>query len=243
MFAIERRNHSKTGVYGDLCARVPVDTPLAVDKLKKGKKIFKSERFDCFFRFCPIRLRDSPDPLGRSGMRGRNSGRACGEGHLCVVGRSEASRSQIGREASKMDRHPFESQRSTRGQRSGLKIYPVLPRITRLREPTAVMRSSCPQNSEHPEIAAIFRRRCLRSNGRQAILDSLDGFDRRSPRDLQAAPCTITLSGSGLAARQTLPFLLLPKAAQPLQYYLGEGWNDCTSTQKAAGRDKEETTQ
>ena len=50
VFASERRNDVKTGVYGDLCTRVPVDTPGRADKLEKAKKIFKSERFDAFFR-------------------------------------------------------------------------------------------------------------------------------------------------------------------------------------------------
>jgi len=48
VFAIERRNHSKTGVYENLCVRVPVDTTIAVDKMKKAEKGFKFERFDVF---------------------------------------------------------------------------------------------------------------------------------------------------------------------------------------------------
>jgi len=48
VFAIERRNHSKTGVYENFCVRVPVDTTIAVDKMKKAEKGFKFERFDVF---------------------------------------------------------------------------------------------------------------------------------------------------------------------------------------------------
>lgn len=50
VFAIERRNHSKTGVYEDLCMRVPVDTTFAIDKLKKAEKGFKFARFDVSFQ-------------------------------------------------------------------------------------------------------------------------------------------------------------------------------------------------
>jgi hypothetical protein len=50
VFAIERRNHSKTGVYEDLCTRVPVDTTIATDKLKKAEKGFKFARFDVSFQ-------------------------------------------------------------------------------------------------------------------------------------------------------------------------------------------------
>ncbi len=64
MFAIERRNHSKTGVYENLCIGVSVDTTSAVDKLKKAKKGFKFERFDVFSQ-----LIDSSS--GQQGPEGR----------------------------------------------------------------------------------------------------------------------------------------------------------------------------
>ena len=46
VFATERRNHCRTTVYGDLCARDPVDTFTAADRLQKSKKSFKFDRFD-----------------------------------------------------------------------------------------------------------------------------------------------------------------------------------------------------
>ena len=49
MFAMVRRNHSRTVVYGVLCARESIDTPCPGDKLKKWEKGFESERFG---RFC-----------------------------------------------------------------------------------------------------------------------------------------------------------------------------------------------
>jgi hypothetical protein len=50
VFAIERRNHSKTGVYELPCMRVPVDMITPTDKMGKAKKGFKFERFDVFIR-------------------------------------------------------------------------------------------------------------------------------------------------------------------------------------------------
>jgi hypothetical protein len=50
VFAIERRNHSKTGVYELPCMRVPVDMITPTDKMEKSKKGFKFERFDVFFQ-------------------------------------------------------------------------------------------------------------------------------------------------------------------------------------------------
>ena len=127
MFAIERRNHSKTGVYGDLCVRVPVDTPIAVDKLKKAKKGLKYERFDSFSHICPIESVDHPWRSNRHGMRYEGDLKAHADGddgdggrkcRGCRVGRSEASWSDLGREASKMDGHPIGSTGSIRGQKS-----------------------------------------------------------------------------------------------------------------------------
>jgi hypothetical protein len=65
VFAFERRNHSRTGVYGILCMRVSVDTTSPVDKLKKAKKSFKFDRFDVLFQ--PIRsFLGQPSPEGRT---------------------------------------------------------------------------------------------------------------------------------------------------------------------------------
>ena len=71
VFAIERRNHSKTGVYEDLCMRVPVDTTIATDKLKKAEKGFKFARFDVSFQPIGSLLyrQDSKDKLERGPAR------------------------------------------------------------------------------------------------------------------------------------------------------------------------------
>jgi hypothetical protein len=50
VFATERRNHSKTGVYELPCVRDPVDMIIPTDKMRKAKKGFKFERFDVFSR-------------------------------------------------------------------------------------------------------------------------------------------------------------------------------------------------
>ena len=88
VFTIERRNHSKTGVYEDLCMRVSVDTTSPVDKLKKAKKGFKFERFDVSIQL----IRSS---WGQRGSKGR-----------------------IGREAARMGGLPFDSASSDRSLQS-----------------------------------------------------------------------------------------------------------------------------
>lgn len=48
MFKMERLNHSRTKVYGDPCAWLPVDTFGPADKLKKVENGLNFERFDVF---------------------------------------------------------------------------------------------------------------------------------------------------------------------------------------------------
>jgi hypothetical protein len=91
VFAIERRNHSKTTVYGLDCVLRPVDTTTPVDKLKKAKKGLKFERFDVFFQ------------LNRSSWS------------------RWAYKKRIEREAATMGGHPFDSVRPFCGlNRAGL---------------------------------------------------------------------------------------------------------------------------
>ena len=63
MFETERRNHYRTGVYPDVCARFAVDTQGREDKLDKVKNRFKFERFDAFFYF----VGERPDRSVRNG--------------------------------------------------------------------------------------------------------------------------------------------------------------------------------
>ena len=242
MFANERRNHSKTRVYGDLCVRVPVDTPIAADRLKKAKKSFKSERFDSFFHFCPTGSNTGSSALNRGRTRsGKRRDEACDKGNLCVVGPSEASWSQIGREASNMDRQPFESPRPIRGHRSRLKLYSDLFCITRrLREPVATASQSVPQLSKHIEIAGLFM-----SAPRPLSADTRLFPSIRSANALHLGIRSSHLSfeGAQVSGPMRAPNLLLPNAAQPLHYHRGEGWNDCSPTQEPAGRGNEEMTQ
>lgn len=78
VFAIERRNHSRTAVYGDVCMGDPVDTSIAADRIQKSKKSFKFDRFDDCVRF-GIRLgmrhagRRPPDTRHTRHMQGMES--------------------------------------------------------------------------------------------------------------------------------------------------------------------------
>lgn len=52
VFASERRNHSETGVYDDLCGSRPVDRDVFADKLEKSENSFKFEEFKSFRPSC-----------------------------------------------------------------------------------------------------------------------------------------------------------------------------------------------
>ena len=143
VFGIERRNHSKTGVYAIPCMRVSVDTPHSADKLKRAKKDFKFERFEGFFHIRRIRSARPESSDGKDGRQDRNDSNSDGErgGHVGArspegsaeksessgVGRPGAGWSGLGREATKMNGHPVESLRTTRGQRSEEKVLPTFP--------------------------------------------------------------------------------------------------------------------
>jgi hypothetical protein len=239
VFASERRNHSKTGVYEDPCVRVPVDTPSAIDKLKKAKKSFKFERFDSFLHFRPASSVTRLCPVNVFNRGGNRAGRGIGrrwevrsEDSLWVVGRSEASWSQKGREASKMDRQPFASLRSTRSQRSGLNIDSARPCATgRQRTPTHGNGRSIPRIAETIEIAKLFES------------DPVCCLATRSTPDRQPGIRSSHLGSERVQAMRAKPrpISLFPITAQPLQYDPGESWNDCSPTQKAAGRGNEQT--
>jgi len=70
VFAIERRNHSKTALYGDLCALSPVDTPFAADRMEKRKKSLDFDGFDDRNR---IWILASECPMQRRGLDTRRT--------------------------------------------------------------------------------------------------------------------------------------------------------------------------
>ncbi len=261
MFAYERRNHYKTRVYGDLCARVLVDTPIAIDKLKKAKKGFKFERFDSFIQIFPIPA-DCPDtPVralkqgrrrieakieGNRGVRGwvrnrRDPGQDGHEGRLCVLGRSEASWSRVGREADKMDRHPFVSLWPARSQSSELKICSGPFCATRRSRGSALgIGDSVSKIAKSTEIKEVFEFPSEPSAGRFSTLCARPIACRPGGQEPLCLPRIREEPIGTLDARAALSLL---DAAQPLQYDPGEGWNDCSSTQDPAGRGNEEMTQ
>ncbi len=70
VFTNERRNHYKTTVYEDLCTRVPVDTGIAADKIKrrKGLQIREVRRFFQSIRWS-WRRRGSKHKIGREAAK------------------------------------------------------------------------------------------------------------------------------------------------------------------------------
>lgn len=178
MFGIERRNHSKTGVYAISCTRVSVDTPHSVDKLKRAKKGFKFERFESFFHIRRIRSARPESSDGKDGKDGRQDRsdsdsehgghvgarspeRSAEKSELSGVGRPRAGWSGLGREATKMNGHPVESPRTTRGQRSEEKVLPTFPgSAPRSRDAFAVPLAcsrELPSIPERREITHLFK--------------------------------------------------------------------------------------
>jgi hypothetical protein len=115
VFTIERRNHSKTGVYEDLCMRVSVDTTCAVDKLKKAKKGFKFERFDVFFQL--IR-----SPWAQPGSKGR-------------IGRGAARMGGLPFDSASSDRSLQSRQRTVQNASGPASFALDMPSISRFRNP------------------------------------------------------------------------------------------------------------
>ena len=97
MFAIVRRNHSKTGVYELPCVRDAVDMIIPTDKMEKSKNGFKFERFDVFFRV-------ERSYSGRRILEGRKAREATRMGGLpfnsILLDRSQPLRSEAFRKSS-----------------------------------------------------------------------------------------------------------------------------------------------
>ncbi len=175
VFGIERRNHSKTGVYAIPCMRVLVDTPPSADKLKRAKKGFKFERFEGYFHIRRIRSARPESSDGKDGRQDRNDSDGERGGHVGArsregsaeksessgVGRPGAGWSGLGREATKMNGHPVESLRTTRGQRSEENVLPTFPgSAPRSRDAFAVPLACArelPSIPERREIIHLFK--------------------------------------------------------------------------------------
>ncbi len=226
MFEIERRNHSKTGVYRDPCMPVPVDTINPVDKLKKTKKGFKFDDFDVFFQ-----INDWPRGLQIAVTRSARIGR------IGQIGRREdrrdRRRGRIGRGTARMGGLPCDLVRPNR--------RPQLEQKIQEKPSKGAIRKHCGK-AESPGISSLLSR-------------SPTELQFRSPRVTREPPFGGTI-GATLNDRQPggsrvfacerwtgSPTHSISSAAQPLQYGLGKGWDDCSTPQKNAGRGNEETAQ
>jgi hypothetical protein len=216
VFKFERRNHSKTGVYEDLCRRVPVDTTTAVDKLEKAKKGFKFERFNVLFQ-----------------LTGSSWGR-------------QGSKHRIGREAARMGGLPFDSASPNRSLQSQLKTLQIAsgPASSAMDSLSGATVRSRLRNAEPAGIPTFLRRspagpqvwfapliRDPQFSGKLGC--NLPGPESKDSGVLfQCRKWTRSLTG---------PTSTASSAAQPLHYEQGEGWDDCSFPQEPAGRGNEET--
>jgi hypothetical protein len=219
VFAIERRNHSKTGVYGDLCLRVPVDTTFAVDKLKKAEKSFKFARFDVSFQ-----------PIGSLLYR-------------------QGSKDWLERGAATMGGLPFELpllNRRWTSRRCERQIppAPALYRLDALSIGALQGRSPSAQPSEFS--ALLFRLPAGSQSLFGAVIRNAKRCSGRTDRNLpgsESRDSDVLLQAEGGHDLWPDPQSAKSSAAQRLQYGLGEGWDDCSSPQESAERDNEETAQ
>jgi hypothetical protein len=216
-FAFERRNHSKTRVYEDLCTRVPVDTTIATDKLKKAEKGFKFARFDVSFQ-----------PIGSLLYR-------------------QGSKDRLERGSARMGGLPFESAPPNRrlpSRRCNLLIAsgPAFSGLDRPSTGALQSRLQCAQPSEFP---TLFRR--LPAGPKRpsaAVIRTTQRYSRRTGSNLpgsESRDSDVLFQAEGGHDLWPGPQSTTSRAAQRLQYGLGEGWDDCSSPQESAGRDNEET--
>ena len=223
VFAIERRNHSKTGVYEDLCVRVPVDTTIAVDKMKKAEKGFKFERFDVFIQL-----------LGSSW------------GH-------QGSKDKIKPGAARMDGLSFDSARPNRSlcstsQTRQIAAEPSRPRRIQPSLPPSEIRCGIRNRPEFQTFSLSFPSSGrpgfprLSENPRRAEKtgSNLPGRESKDPGPLDSAQNVRTGCGHVLWPGR---YSVMSNAAHRLQYELAVSCDDCSSPQKPAGRGNEETTQ
>jgi len=197
--------------------RVPVDTTLAVDRLKKAKKGFKFERFDVFFKL----IRWSWGRQGPKRTVGREAVRMGG-----LLGDSpSADRSlQSRRKTPQIASSPASSARdspSVVGLR-GAEPFGMATLLRRSPVGSQVLSWPVIRNPQfRGMIGSYLPRPELNDSG---VPFSIVPFQRNRYNPSLVWP-------------KTTP----PSAAQPLQYGLGEGWNDCSSAQEPAGRGNEET--
>lgn len=217
MFAIERRNHSKTGVYEDPCMRVPVDTTFATDKLKKAEKGFKIERFDVFSQ-----------PIGSLLYR-------------------QGSKDRTGRGPARMGGLPFESARPNRRLQSRLRNLRIAsgPASPALAVPSTGAVRNRVRSAQPSEFPTLLRRLPTRSKSLfRPVIRNTERCSRRTGSNLPGSELknsdVLFQAESGQHLRPG-PQWGKSSAAQRLQYGLGEGWDDCSSPQEYAGRDNEET--
>lgn len=216
VFIIERRNRSKTTVYEDLCMRVSVDTTIAADRLKNPKKGLKFDRFDVFSQ--PIR--ESWSHSGSGDGTGRETARMGGlpvdplSVNWSLDFRRTTPQIVSSSVASALD---FPSVAHLCGRPRGVEPFGM---AILLRRPSAGSRIGlC------PGIHLLrFGRRVGSNLPGPGSNDSGARFPTQSA-DMSSDQAQIDPIECGTA----------------LAMGLGEGWDDCSTSGKPAGRDNEET--
>ncbi len=243
VFVLERLKQARTGVYDHFCRIDPVDTCIAVDKLKKSKKGFYFDEFEGFERFRPsTRSRIRPvcqeaweewgasDEEKKAGMIG---------GPTQMTPRRIGSHSERGAQ-----------------QRSALRSICAIavPARPQTRSACARLESvELPDSAdllEYHRILARPRGRVLGGLGPSPLRVSRGGghvppsANTHSPRShgafhrqlayLSVCSCGARIGCAAIACKRIRAGGWLD-AAQPLQYSMGRGWDDRSAPQDFAG--------
>ena len=223
VFAIERRNHSKTGVYEDLCVRVPVDTTIAADKIKKSEKGFKFERFDVFIQLFGSSWgqpgsKDKIEPEAAR-MVGLFFDSACPNRSLCSSQQTQPIAAEPPRP------RWIRPSLLPSGIRCGIRNLPEFKSFS----------LSSPSNRE-PGFSRLYENppRAEKIGSNLPEPESKDAGALYSALNVQAECGYVLWPGR---------YSVTSNAAHRLQYRLAVSCDDCSSPQKPAGRGNEETAQ
>lgn len=238
VFTFERRKHSGTRVYDSICRRDPVDTCIAVDKLEKSKKGFNFERFAGFKRFRAATSSDT-QPIAEKPSEGREEEGMRGPPVRTI-------RRGIGSPVEPAAQQHFATYDFSR----------IFRRFAQLPEPGAIREEwlKLSDSEDFSECAPCAVPRSTRCTGKAAgrvgwQVADLPPFSipQSTLAASYAAPCRQVARRSDYSDysdprtgvvehAQRFGAGRRRNAAQPLQYSMGEGWDDRLTPQDLAGR-------
>jgi hypothetical protein len=249
VFIIERRNHYKTALYEDLCVLDPVDTTHATDRIKKSEKSFKSAGFDVRLR-SQVRTTDGATTVTAVIDQARISEKRVERWVEGLIGSVQSpGRQGLSPQIAELPTrtHRTHGENDQKGNEDGMCGLPI----------TSSWLGQCPRRPDIGLCPLLCRcaRRFGRSNAKSPKPTLQNDFPHlvlSSSRISSAAQTRYRLpflreSGPGPIPPRRLRVCSRPtdvaatrreafsRAAQPLHYQFGKGWDDCLSPQESAG--------